>query len=208
MVNDVTRSWRQKIRDLGMILVLLGAVGGCGTSSAPTAAGPSPVAGAFPQTGGSPAAADGPGRPVEIQGVEHLNKGEPHAPYNSKPPTSGPHWSILGEAPVPWGIYQEVIPDEAQIHNLEHGGVMIQYNCRDCPDLIAQLERFAREYVTAHPLPRYPQSAKLVVAPYYDMPSRVALTAWGRIDMLDGYDEARIARFVDAYRDQGPEAVP
>jgi hypothetical protein len=137
-----------------------------------------------------------------------VNKGEPHASYNSKPPTSGPHWSILGEAPVPWGIYREPVLDEAQVHNLEHGGVMIQYNCRDCPDLVAQLEGFYNRYSAARPLPRYPQSTKLIVAPYYDMPSRIALTAWGRIDTLDAYDEARITRFVDAYRDNGPEAVP
>jgi hypothetical protein len=158
---------------------------------------------------GAQAAPDGnPGRAVDIQGMDHVQKGAQHAAYNSKPPTSGPHWSILGEAPVPWGIYAQPVPEEAQVHNLEHGGVMIQYSCRDCPDLVAQLEGFYNRYTTGNRLSRYPQSTKLVIAPYYDMPSRIALTAWGRIDTLDGYDEARITRFVDVYRDNGPEAVP
>jgi hypothetical protein len=109
---------------------------------------------------------------------------------------------------VPWGIYKDPIPDEAQVHNLEHGGVMIQYNCRDCPELVTQLEGFFSRYTAARPLPRYPQSAKIVVAPYDGMSSRIALTAWGRIDALEAYDEERITRFVDAYRDNGPEAVP
>ena len=33
--------------------------------------------------------------------------------YNTKPATSGPHWNLAGEAPVPWGIYKDPIPDEA-----------------------------------------------------------------------------------------------
>jgi hypothetical protein len=148
-----------------------------------------------------------PGRVVALQGTQHIGKGDPHAPYNSKPPTSGPHWNIPGEGPVPWGIYKEQIPDEGQIHNLEHGGIMIQYNCRDCPELVAQLEDFYERYWPQHKLPMFPASSKMVVAPYYDMPSRIALTAWGRIETMDAYDEARITRFVDAYRDKGaPEA--
>ncbi len=186
-----------------LLLPLLVVSAAC--SRAP-ASGPS--SGPAPSAGDRTGDRDLPGRAVEIQGFDHIAKGDPHPPYNSTPPTSGPHWSILGEGPVPWGVYRQPIPDEAQVHNLEHGGVMIQYNCRDCPDLAAQLESFYLRYTAAHPLPRYPQSTKIVVAPYYDMPTRVALTAWGRIDTLDAYDEAQVTRFVNAYRDNGPEPVP
>jgi hypothetical protein len=137
-----------------------------------------------------------------------VRKGEEHPPYNSRPATSGWHWSILFEAPVPWGIYTEPIADEAMVHNLEHGGIGIQYNCRDCSELVRRLEDFYSRYAAANRLPRYPGSTKMVIAPYYDMESRLALTAWGRIDTLDEFDESRIERFVAAYRDQGPERVP
>lgn len=148
-----------------------------------------------------------PGRLFALQGTQHIQKGDTHLPYNSKPPTSGPHWNIAGEAPWPWGIYKEQIADEAQIHNLEHGGIMIQYNCRDCPELVAQLESFYERYWADHKLPMFPASSKMIVAPYYDMPSRIALTAWGRMDTMDSYEEARMTRFVDSYRDKGaPEA--
>lgn len=148
-----------------------------------------------------------PGKSVPIQGAQHIQKGEQHAAYNSKPPTSGPHWNIGGEAPVPWGIYTEPIPDEAQLHNLEHGGVMIHYSCRDCPELATRLEDFYNRYVPANRLPMFPTSSKIVIAPYYDMDARIALTAWGRIDTFDDYDEQRIVRFLEAFRDKGaPEA--
>jgi hypothetical protein len=149
-----------------------------------------------------------PGHPVPIQGNQHVNKGQPHEPYISTPPTSGPHWNLPAEAPVPWGMYASPVPDEGQVHKLEHGGVMIQYNCADCPELVAQLEDFFARYVPMHRLILYPSSAKILVAPYYDMPQRIALTAWGRIDSFDEYDEDRITRFVDAWRDKGPEQTP
>lgn len=151
-----------------------------------------------------------PGRGVVNQGTQHVGKGQEHTAYNSKPATSGPHWSISEEAPVPWGIYKDPIPDEAMVHNLEHGGIAIQYNCRDCPDLAEKLAEFYRQYTSApvNRLPLYPQSTKIVIAPYYDMSTRIALTAWNRIDAFDTYDEDRITRFVDAWRDKGPEKIP
>ncbi|MSQ23344.1 MAG: DUF3105 domain-containing protein [Chloroflexi bacterium] len=148
-----------------------------------------------------------PGRTVSLQGAEHIEKGAQHVAYNSKPPTSGPHWNIGGEAPANWGIYEIPIADEAQIHNLEHGGIMIQYNCNDCLDLVSQLQDFYNRYVPAHRIPLFPSSSKIVIAPYPDMPTRITLTAWGRIDTFDAYDEDRIVKFVDAFREKGaPEA--
>ncbi|HZT07452.1 MAG TPA: DUF3105 domain-containing protein [Chloroflexota bacterium] len=148
-----------------------------------------------------------PGKPVPNQGQTHIDKGAAHVAYNSKPPTSGPHWNIAGEAPVDWGIYDTQIPDEAQVHNLEHGGIMIQYDC-DCPDLVAQLKDFYNRYVPTHKLPLFPNSSKIVIAPYKGLPAKITLTAWTRIDTMDDYDEARITRFIEAWRDKGPEAAP
>jgi hypothetical protein len=104
--------------------------------------------------------------------------------YNSTPPTSGPHLPQLAN----WGVHTEPIPNELQVHNLEDGGVMVQYNCDDCGDLVSQLTSLVR---------RYPEH--VVLAPYPDMDSRVALTAWGRIDKLDQFDSERIRSFIDAY---------
>ena len=40
----------------------------------------------------------------------------------------------------------------------------------------------------------------VILAPYPGMPSRIALTAWGRIDRLEDLDEARVVRFIEAFR--------
>jgi YVTN family beta-propeller protein len=116
---------------------------------------------------------------------------EPHAPYSSDPPTSGPRLPYLAD----WGVHRLPVPPELQAHNLEHGGVAIQYNCPEaCPDLAAELEGIARE------------RDFVLVAPYPRMEARIALTAWGRIETLDGFDREEILRFVDAHAGQDHHA--
>ncbi len=126
-----------------------------------------------------------PGRAMPIMTAAYLkHPGEPHAPYNTNPPTSGPRLHSLAE----FGPHKLPVPPELQVHNLEHGGVLIQYNCPElCPDLVAKLEAVAktREFV--------------LVAPYPPMSTRIALTAWGRIETLDELDMTKVQRFIDAH---------
>ncbi|HKW92040.1 MAG TPA: DUF3105 domain-containing protein [Methylomirabilota bacterium] len=133
------------------------------------------------------AVADPPGIKFEDQGNAHIQLlTEPHPPYNSDPPTSGAHLPYI----APWGIHNEPIPRELQVHNLEDGGVVIQYNCAGpCSDLVAKLAEITRRYET-----------QVLLAPYPGMRTRIALTAWTRLDAFDAFDEARIVRFIRAYR--------
>ena len=131
------------------------------------------------------AQADLPGQKFPDQGNLHVQSvKEPHEPYNSTPPTSGPHLPYI----APWGVHTKPIENELQVHNLEDGGVMVQYNC-DCPELVEKLAGIVRRH------DRY-----VVLAPYPTMKSRIALTAWTRLETLDDFDAARIERFIKAYR--------
>lgn len=130
-------------------------------------------------------------RPPPTQ-CPHLASGERYTKYNSDPPTSGPHWPD----PAPWGPYDRTLPAEQLVHNLEHGGIVIYYNCRDCPDLVQQLKDAIKGW------------RHTVLVPYYDMKPRIALTAWRYIDELDQFDQDRVATFIKAYIDRGPEQVP
>lgn len=126
-----------------------------------------------------------PGAYVASQGNAHV-VAEPAAfRYASDPPTSGPH---AGGSPS-WGIHDRPIPKVLQIHALEDGGVLVQYNCADCDDLVRNLKDIVR---------RYPD--KVILAPYPGMKARVALTAWTYIDISDEFDERRILRFIEAHR--------
>ena len=131
------------------------------------------------------ASADLPGTRWPDLGNQHIpTASTPHAPYNSDPPTSGPHLPYI----APWGVHVRPIPPELQVHNLEDGGVLVQYNC-ECPDLVAKLMAVVQKY-----------DRQVILAPYPPMKSPIALTAWTRIDTLADFDEKRIVRFIEAYR--------
>ncbi len=125
-----------------------------------------------------------PGEHVRIMGVYHLTGTNAAPAYNSVPPTSGPHLPQIAR----WGVHSEAIPDEMQVHNLEDGGVMVQYNGLVTDETISRLEQVVRDY-----------GKHVTLAPYPDMDSPIALTAWGRIDKLDTFDRDRILRFIDTY---------
>lgn len=132
---------------------------------------------------------------VEDQGREHILRSEwEKFSYNSNPPTSGPHDADWTKA----GIYTDSQGDGYLIHSLEHGYVVIYYNCQkdgDCEGLKQKLSDLANEK----------RLWKLIVVPRPSLDAKIALTAWGRIDKLDELDQERIVRFIDAFRDKGPE---
>ena len=131
------------------------------------------------------AVANLPGVAMPDQGNRHIAaETTPHEPYNSDPPTSGPHLSYL----APWGVHTRPIARELQVHNLEDGGVMVQYGC-ECPDLVEKLKAIVVRY-----------DRQVILAPYPGLKSKIALTAWTRIDAFDQLDAARVVRFIEAYR--------
>jgi hypothetical protein len=123
---------------------------------------------------------------------EHLAPGDTrHPPYNSNPPTSGWHW----EAHVPTRpVVTQPQPDEILVHEMEHGAVLLQYRCNDCPDIQQRLADLAR---------KYPQSTIAVYNPR--LPAPIVVTAWRRLMPLEQVDEQRIEQFIQAYGLKGPE---
>jgi len=114
--------------------------------------------------------------------------------YDLRPPAGGIH------NPVWWncGFYDEPIPDEHAVHDLEHGAVWLAY----APDLPAD------DIEVLHDLAR--ADSKLLVSPYPDLGDgeAVVATAWARQLRLDDVDLDRLTAFIEQYRDgsQAPEA--
>ena len=142
-----------------------------------------------------PTGASAPGTSLPDQGRTHLEVGarNPEGYYNSIPPTSGTH------APswVTCGVFDAPIEDEFQVHNLEHGFVLIQYNTED-PALITELRSVAE---ALDGWPNY-----FILAPYPEMEPTIALTAWGVTQYMETVDPSDIESFANAYRGRGPEA--
>src|SRR2546426_11601113 len=62
--------------------------------------------------------------------------------YKFYPPTSGPHYSLQGIAPVKWPTIDNLVEGQV-VHNLEHGELAIRDNCptgNDCAALQNQLQ--------------------------------------------------------------------
>jgi hypothetical protein len=127
--------------------------------------------------------------------------------YKFYPPTSGPHWLVPGSAPAPWGTV-DTLAEGQFVHNLEHGGIVILYNCssgNDCTTLKNQLSNYVKNLA---PLEPNFSEAKIVMTPYSrGMQKKVALLAWHYVMFLDGYDQNAITQFYENHVDQGPEQI-
>lgn len=132
-----------------------------------------------------------PGQAFPILGQEHIAIGASHPPYNSNPPTSGPHYA----QPADWGVYQQELPDEQLVHNLEHGGIWISYKDID-PKTKSDLEAIGK---------RYPGSVVVTPRPAND--AKIVLASWGRLEKLESFDETEIVDFINANKNKSPEPL-
>lgn len=175
-----------------------------------------------------------PGEAQKDEGRDHVEVGK-KVNYLTNPPNSGAHYEEWEKA----GVYDKPLPDERLVHSLEHGYVIISYNCdakksalrrylipaanaqtpasgsaesaesspsadisgwttdSSCQAMVKDLKDFAEKI----------RLWKLIVIPRPGMETKIALTAWTRLERLDGFDEKRFTAFIDAFRDKGPEAT-
>jgi hypothetical protein len=119
-------------------------------------------------------------------------------PAGHYPPVFGDHYDTWR----PPGVYDSPVPEGNFIHDLEHGAIVILYNCpSDCPNLVNQLKGL----LTSLPRSQQWNEVKLVVSPNNKIDHQIALLAWDYEQDLDAYDEAAIRAFYVAHLDKGPE---
>lgn len=114
--------------------------------------------------------------------------------YSTTPPTSGDHWDWWARC----GFYDEGLPDERIVHNLEHGNIVVSYNLAQGAEL-EKLKNFMDNFELA---------PSWAVTRFYDKipEGTVALSAWGVLDTMQGVDEDRIETFFRTYSGTlGPE---
>lgn len=126
-------------------------------------------------------------------GQDHIAVGASHDPYNSNPPTSGPHY-------VEWAVekfYDKEIPDGHLVHNLEHGDIWISYH----PRVSAEVKNVLKAFV----------GSKVVITARSANEFDISLAAWTRLDSFNiensVLDEQRIKDFIARYENRGPELI-
>ena len=143
-----------------------------------------------------------PGVNVPVMAVRHIQVGEQHEPYNSDPPTSGPHYAEPAQA----GFYDQALPDEQLVHNLEHGYIVIWYNCTDmantaCEALKVQIRTVMDRAGTVG----LSSSTKLIAVPRLSLPSPIAATSWGRLYQPNAFKPDELLIFIKEFRNHAPE---
>ena len=131
----------------------------------------------------------------ESEGRDHLQtEGAPHAPYETDPPTSGPHYEI----PADLGFYSEPLAPEQVVHNLEHGQIVLWYR----PDLesntIDQIEALVNR-----------EAGATVAVPYENLASDEAIvfTAWTASQRCEQISEEALIEFRKDYQGKAPEPI-
>ncbi len=159
---------------LGVVLGWM-ALGGNGSSSDPSSA--MTAAGCMFQT-------------YPNQGRKHFAAPNQPFKYNSFPPTSGTH----DPTPAIFNAYEDSISQRKLVHNLEHGGIVIQYGS----DVPASTVNELRDFYQSSP-------NGMVLAPLPRLGDKIALTAWTPLSTSTEFDEGAFEKVRDAYRAKGPE---
>lgn len=127
------------------------------------------------------------------EGRGHVSSLTAKVTYKTFPPTSGTHYV----QPAIWNRYADPLVLIQEVHNLEHGGVIVQYGDRVPQAIVDKLVGF------------YDSSPNgMLLAPLPKLGNKIALTAWQRLATCSRFDEKAYAAFRDAFRGKGPEAFP
>ena len=135
----------------------------------------------------------------EAAGRDHVRKEPQLSDFNSTPPTSGPHYG-QPRGPLIWNSYNEALDQVSLVHNLEHGGMVIQYGSDVSPRAVQRLNDWYGEDpngIVLAPLPREAERREP------ELRDQIAVTAWTHLMTCNAFDEAAMDDFKDQFR--GPQ---
>lgn len=129
--------------------------------------------------------------------------------WGSNPPSSGSHYPQ-------WAAYQEYttpVPRGFYVHNLEHGAVVLLYNCAlveggeggSACEALRQGLREASASLPDDPLCTASVRVRTIITPDPLIPTPIAATAWGFVYRAPCVDLASLKAFVAAHYGKGRE---
>lgn len=130
---------------------------------------------------------------LPMQGRNHVTELEQGFEYSSSPPTSGPHFPV----PAIWNVYDQPVPEIRLVHNLEHGGVIVQYGEDVPPGTVQQIVDWYADDPNGMIVAPLPEDAPANLA------KKITLTAWTHLATCTAFHEDSFSDFRDDYR--GPE---
>jgi hypothetical protein len=123
--------------------------------------------------------------------------------YPTNPPSGGDHWPCWAA----YAKYQTPVPREMYVHNLEHGGVVLSYRCKDpCPEVVAALESAFDGAVDAFCATQTPK-ARALLTPDPDLTAPIAVSAWGATYVATCLDPPSLNNFINKVIGHGTEML-
>jgi Protein of unknown function (DUF3105) len=124
--------------------------------------------------------------------------------WNTVPATSGPHHA----ATAVWGAYSEPLQQARVVHNLEHGGVFIEYG-RDVPaSTVQELRSFYDDHTRGTLLAPQPSLGKKIAVGAWTAPEADPDNGTGHLLMCEKFDENAFSAFFDELQFKGRERFP
>jgi hypothetical protein len=124
--------------------------------------------------------------------------------WNTVPPTSGPHYAV----PAVWGAYSEPLQKARVVHNLEHGGVFIQYG-KDVPDsTVQELRSFYDDHTRGTLLAPLPALGKQIAVGAWTAPEDAPDNGTAHLMKCEKFDQNAFSAFFDEFQFKGPERFP
>jgi uncharacterized protein DUF3105 len=127
--------------------------------------------------------------------------------WNTNPPTTGPHYG----QPAIWGAYDEPLEQARVVHNLEHGGVYIQYGDEVPEETVAELRSFYDGHRNGTLLAPLPSLGKEIALGVWVTPERAGEGSdrgVGYLAKCTAFDDAAYSAFFDQFQFKGPERFP
>jgi hypothetical protein len=134
-----------------------------------------------------------------LSDVAPLHTDNPDYSTQSRPPTNGLHRSVWAD----WGFYEQPVPYAYEVHNLEHGGVIVHIGLKVTRK---QGTKAIRMWAESPPY--------LLIVPGLppDVSRRgVTVTSWQRAMVCKTWNARTVAAiriYRNVYRGTGPEQIP
>lgn len=121
--------------------------------------------------------------------------------YSTSPPVFGDHYADWAA----YTTYDFPVPLGFLVHDLEHGAVVIFYDCPDgCSDEVESAQAFI-DALPADPRCSADVRVQVVLVPRPGLGSRWAASAWGYSLNAECFDPEAFGQFYDAHHARGPE---
>jgi hypothetical protein len=188
-------------------LVAIAAVVACGQGGSAGSVGEAPSAAPASYPASAPVGTCGAvTQQHAIEGYDHVAVCS-YVDYHTLPPSSGDHYPYWAA----YLTYDQPVPEGYWVHNLEHGSIVLSYNCGEagCAEDIAAAQQMMDQFPVDSVCTALAEGVqhRLLMTPDPRLDVRFAASAWGWTLRANCFDASAFLAFATAHYGQGREPL-